>query len=674
MIRMQRSYRIHGSYTAIVAALALISAAAVAPAPAHAQDEPAMLEEIAEAPWALAARLHVTDPDTLALRIVFDRQDPANTHSISLTPGETFVERIVDGRATRIGYGRPIGTLEAGADLELTVRRDGWRIVFIVGREVLAQAWDRTLPDGGVGYTITGGELADALVQPIGPIYMTDDFMREDESASKWDLVAGSWETAALRVDEQSERMEIDKSVNAFSYMGTGADGPAIATTGYWFWTDYEVGAAVRALEADPLGLVAFYQDEDNYLLMRWTSALSEADDADRLQLVAVRDGQRIVLAEERGGHLPGQWYRLELRVCEGLVQGFVDGEPRLAAETDLFGQGQIGLYCEGETGTFFDSILVTDWEVLSEDFGRPAPGKWVERSGDWRYADGTLVATGEGSRVALTGKSDWERYWFEVAVEARGAVGIVACADESSWYGLRFGTRGSGVSYEGEAQIVRVDDGAETVLSSAPAHIPAGSSHRLKVVIDEGLITGYLDGKRVLDAYDAGATAGRIGLMADGAGEARFESVYLAMIPPRRIARVTKEFTEEDAHPEMAEWASTRAPWMKPEGDGDAWWTKGDYFGDKTIAFAIPGVEAAEGSVRLVLEGVPEEPGSGITLVLSTTGGASSLTATLLAGDETLAEQTVEVESDPCPVRFERKGTWVVATIDGNVVFNVKR
>jgi hypothetical protein len=30
------------------------------------------------------------------------------------------------------------------------------------------------------------------------------------------------------------------------------------------------------------------------------------------------------------------------------------------------------------------------------------------------------------------------------------------------------------------------------------------------------------------------------------------------------------------------------------------AWWTKGDYFGDKTIAFAIPCVEAAEGSVRL--------------------------------------------------------------------------
>jgi hypothetical protein len=229
-------------------------------------------------------------------------------------------------------------------------------------------------------------------------------------------------------------------------------------------------------------------------------------------------------------------------------------------------------------------------------------------------------------------------------------------------------------VDYEGQAQIVRVENGATEVLASAPAHVASGSKHRFKAVVDDGLITGYLDDKRVLDAWDAGATAGRIGLAADGNGAVRFDSVYLAMIPPKRIARVTKEFTEGDEHPEMAEWASTRAPWLKPEEEGGTWWTKGDYYGDKTIAFEIPGVEAGEGSLRLTLEGAPGESPSGVTLVLSTAKGARSITATLMSGEEQLGEQTVDVENDPTPVRFERKGTWVVATIDGNIVFNVKR
>ncbi|MFW5868015.1 MAG: hypothetical protein ACOCX2_09380, partial [Armatimonadota bacterium] len=445
-------------------------------------------------------------------------------------------------------------------------------------------------------------------------------------------------------------------------------------STGYWFWNNYSIAAAVRATETDPIGLVAYYQDPDNYILARWTSALSEADDAGALQLIGVRNGERHTLAETTGGHLPRQWYQLELRVSGGIAQCLVDDEPRLAARVDLFGQGQAALYCEGEGGVFFDSVAIEDWEVLSEDFSSNAPGKWVARSGDWKVDGGAMLTTGSGDRVTITGKPDWERYWVAADVEPRGAVGIAVCADASSWYELRFGTQGSGVSYEGQAQIVRVADGESEVLSSAPAHITSGSSHRLKVVVDDGLITGYLDDKRVLDAYHPGARAGRIGLVAGGDGAVRFDDVYLAMVPAKRIARVTKEFTEDDEHFEMAEWASTRAPWLKPAEDGGTWWTKGDYFGDRTIAFEIPGVAAAEGSVRLTLDAAPGEDDSGVTLVLATVKDEASITATLTAGGEQLAEQAVEVESDPCPVRFERKGTWVVATIDGKLVFNVKR
>lgn len=654
----------------VIAALILASAAATA----YAEAAPTMLEETADPPYALAATLQVEDPEALHVGLFVDYTDAENTYVITCTPDEVHVERVLEGEVTRIGASRTYESFQADTALELTVRRDGWRIEFILDQEVLARAWDSELPPGRVGHTAVGGQVVDTMIQPLAGIYMTDDFMREAETQSVWVPAQGEWSVEPLRTDAQSERMEVDKSANAFTYVGQAGEEPAIVTAGYWFWNDYQLSAAVRPVETDPLGLIAYYQDPDNYLLARWTSALSREDDADRLQLISVVDGERSVLAETRGGHIPGQWYAMQLRVCDGLIQCLVDDEPMLIARADLFGQGQPGLYCEGEAPSFFDSVLVEDWEVLSEAFEIERPGKWVAESGTWQVSSGSMESTGSGLRMVTGGRAEWEKYWCEAEVGGRAAVGIAVCVDESSWYGLRFGTQGSGVQYEGEAQIVRASDDGVEVLASAPAFLPAGESHRIRFVVDDGLITGHLNGRRVLDAFDAGAQSGRIGLIADGNGVARFDRVYLTMLPPMRIARVTDEFAEEDAHPEMAEWASTRAPWLRPGEDGEPWWTKGQYFGDKTIAFEVPDVAASEGEVTVMLEACPDEPSTGITLTLRTEKDSAVMTATLKAAEETLGEKQVEVTQDPCPVRFERKGTWIVVSVDGEVIFSEKR
>lgn len=657
----------------IVSATALLASAVVA---LYAQDL-TMLEETVAGPYALAGTLHVTDPATLSVLVVIDQTDANNRYTIRVTPGETIIERVQGGHAQRIGHTRAHGPFVADTDLELTVRRDGWRLDLILDREVLARAYDSTLPPGRVGFAVAGGEIPDPMLQPTGGVYLTDPFERvEDASVAQgtWEPVQGTWKLQALRVDEQSERMESDKSANAFSYLGKGDGGPGIACTGYWFWSDYSVRAAVRPAASDPLGLIAYYQDPQNYIVARWTSALSDADDADCLQLLTVVAGTPAAVAEAPGGHLPNVWYQVELRICDGLAQVLVDDEPRLAATVGLFGQGQPGLYCEGAAGTFFDSVVVEDWTVLSDDFATTIPGRWVPISGSWRPEGGQMRGGGDNGLV-VTGRADWSRYaWAsDVCAQGKAGVGLVACAANGRSYVLRIGTVGSGLSYAGEAQIAHIEGGQPTVLSSAPAHVPPGTWHRLRLVADSGLITGYLDDKRILDAFDAGATAGRPGLYVDGPGAGIYDNVYLTMLPPLRVARVTKEFTESDAHPEMAEWASTRAPWIKPDEDGGAWWTKGDYFGDKVIAFEIPQVGAAEGEVRLQLDSAPEEAEAGLTLVITAAEDSKSLGLKLLAGAETLEETTVEVTGDPCPVRFERRGTWVVVTVDGSVVISLK-
>ncbi len=666
-----RGHGIRSVSGAIVAAALILTGAA---APTYALDDPVMLEETADPPYALAATLNVHDPNTLHTRLYVDYTDPDNTYVITCRRYEVHVERVLDGEVARIGATRPYGRMEPDSSLELTVRRDGWLIELILDGRVLARAWDSKLPAGQVGFAASGGEVADAMLQPLAGVYMTDDFMRGEESQGVWMPESGTWEIEPLRTDERSERMDADRSANAFTYQGRAEEGPAIVTAGYWFWNSYQVTAAVRPSETDPLGVLAYYQDPENYLLARWTSALCREDDSDRLQLVSVVDGERAVLAETRGGHLPRQWYELRLRVCGDVVQVLVDDEPMLVARVDLFGQGMPGLYTEGETGTFFDGVIVEDWEVLIEDFDTEIPGKWIARSGTWEVNSGAMESAGSGLRMLTGGRAEWEKYRCATEFEGRAAVGIAVCVDESSWYGLRIGTQGSGVEYEGEAQIVRADGGEIEVLSSAPAYVPGNGRHRMRVVVDDGLITGFLDGRRVLDAFDAAAQSGRIGLIAEGNGIARFDEVQVEMIPPMRIARVTDEFADVDAHPEMAEWASTRAPWVLPDEEGEPWWTKGSYFGDKTISFEISDVETSEGEVTLHLESSPEEPSRGMRLTLKTEEGSALITATLMAGDELLGEAEIETSGDPCPVRFERKGTWIVVAIDGEVILSEKR
>ncbi len=670
--RMHLSLTRHWPYCVlamVVASTLLISG------PSFGQKDLTMLEEPCEGSFVLGGSLKVVDPATLDVRIAFNYQENGDCYSLHLTGSSVALERISGEDSVSIGRCETPAGFEAGEELPLTVRRGEWRIAVICGNQVLVRAYDSSLSGGQAGYTTVGAELDDVMLQPLGEVYLTDDFVREEAAQSAWEAVQGTWKTQSLRVDEQSDRMEADKSANAFSYWGKGKEG-ALAVTGYWFWSNYSVRAGMRATGTDVMGLVAYYRDPENYLLARWNSALAEGDDANELQLVQVTDGAAKIIAQAPGGHLPDHWYSMKLNVCEDVVQCFIDGELKISTRCDLFGQGQPGLFCEGTAGTFFDSVAIHDWETLSDAFDPPVPGKWVALAGSWDSdGNGLRSSAASGERLCATGRDSWKRYVYAADLYSDGpGVGLVACHSGDMSYVLRFGLRGSG--YAGKAQLVkRTSEGART-LAETSAYLKAKTWHRAKLVVDDGLLTGYLDGKRILDAFDAEARGGQIGLYADGKGTAIFDDAYLYLLPEKRTTRLTKEFTEGDAHPEMAEWASTRAPWIKPEQEGNnaIWWTKGDYHGDKTVKLSIPSVGSATGSVRLWLDAAPEVEGSGTVLVIEATKGSKSLKAKLLSGDKQLDEAEIETENDPCPVVFERKGTFLVAEIDGKVVFSLKQ
>lgn len=654
------------SLVTLAALLAMMVGSAVVPV--CAQDELTMMEGELPDAYALTATLQVDDPSSLDARIVFNRQDDANYYSLRLTASETSLQRVADGKASDLGVCHPPTGLDTG-EYVLTVQRADWRIVAILGAEVLARGWDRTLTGGQTGYSVAGGSLSDEFVQPLGEMYLSDDFVRVEDAPSDWEPLQGVWKTQSLRVDEQSDRMEADKSMNAFSYLGKSTDdAPALTMVGHWFWSNYGISAAVRAEGKDVLGLVAYMQDANNYLAARWSSALADGPGADQLSLVQVIDGNTTVLAEAPGGHVPDQWYSMRLRLCDGLIQCAIDGETRLVATTDAFGQGQPGLYCEGSDGSLFDSVLVQGWEVMADDFDVARPGRWLAAGGTWTNDDGRMRASGEGERMCLTGGDGWKRYIYsaDFYIGGKGGAGLVACATDDHDYLLRFSA--------GKSQLLLRTGDATTELASSSAGVKPKTWHRAAVVVEEGLLTVYLDGKRLFDAFDGGAMTGRVGLYVDGKSAALFDNAYLALLPVRRSTRLTKEFTEGNEHPEMAEWASTRAPWIKPAEDADPiWWTKGDYYGDKQIKFSIPKVGEATGSIRLRIDSEPDATEHGLTLLIEATKDSKTLKVSLLSGEKVVREAEVEVASEPCPILIEMRGTYLVTIVEEQVIFSVE-
>src|SRR6185312_3831206 len=95
------------------------------------------------------------------------------------------------------------------------------------------------------------------------------------------------------------------------------------------------------------VGICADAQDDKNYYLLTWSP-----DAAGSLDLYRVVDGERTLLARKAGGFMPGLWYEFGLRSAEGRLIAEVDHQPVLAARDVTFGEGKVGLYSEGKTGS----------------------------------------------------------------------------------------------------------------------------------------------------------------------------------------------------------------------------------------------------------------------------------------------------------------------------------
>lgn len=638
-----------------------------------------MMEEEVGPAFALGGVVAISDPASAQMSLLFGadtKDNPSQYYLLELKGRSLSLSRADGQKSTPLVRPVELPAMAKDQKVDFALHRDAWGIAFVWDGTVVLEAYDTELHGGVVGHEASGGaKIDDAWLQDVGEIDVVDTFEREEGAKDEWEQLSGKWQLISLREDRQAGQMRAELSANAFSYFGS-SETSALCAMGSWFWRKADYSVSVRAREDTPaVGLAFYVQDKDNYMLLRWQGRYSSSAQAPRLQLFSVVKGQRKLLAEKLGGYLPYQWYKLQVRACDGRFVCLVDGEVWLQATSTAFGQGKIGMYVEGKNGAWFDDMCVVGWQNMVEDFEQPAPGKWRPERGTWQVAGGAAKPTSTASSLLVAGSPEWSSYGFTATVDGRqGGRGLaVCCGGPDTGYVFRWAPKAAKVPYAGKAQIVTLG-ATEQVISEAvlPADMP--SSVTATVAVERDYLACALNGRRLVDAVVQGPLKGAVGLYAEGDKSVSFGFARVDALPPRSVARVTKEYTDTEEHYEMAEWSSTRHAWVKP-ADSDnpkVWWTKGDWYGPLEVSFELPKIGEVEGTMKVSLEAEKGDPKTGAQLAISGTKGSHKLLLSLTADGKELGKAEVEAEGDTCHFSFGRRGSRVLVMAQDKVAINV--
>lgn len=255
-------------------------------------------------------------------------------------------------RLARTENGKVVATaetrLDSGEEIPFLVKERRDRIVLAAGShraEIRADGlWQGAL-------AVSGNAIGGIRYQPVEPAFLNDDFMRGEREQGAWEVIAGKWSVRATGDPKMG--------ANPFTYQGQQDHGVGLVTTGLPFWDDYvfEVSAKPTS-DTGALGLAFHCRDGKSYLLFRLRTNKSAGQGEKGAELLRIEDGQETVLAQGNTCLVAGQWYRLAVRVRDGVVTACVDGREIVEAEDGQLPTGRIGLSVQ-DGGAEFDDVAV---------------------------------------------------------------------------------------------------------------------------------------------------------------------------------------------------------------------------------------------------------------------------------------------------------------------------
>ncbi len=592
---------------------------------------------------------------------------------------------------------------------EWVVQRRGrtWRI--IAGKRIWFESENGDFEDGKIAWRGKPKSVSSIRVQPVEDIAFDDDFMRVKEDvafasavkdphkgiriadvkdgADTWQAQSGKWETTGL---SENAEAQVAQSVNAFAFK-TAAPGLNLAFTGRPFWNDYSIEAAARPEGAEAIGVVAYAQDKDNYLLLHWSRRTDVLDaNSGTVELRAIVRGQMRVLATAPGGFEDMQWYNLRLSVEGGTVRAFIDDSEILRARSNLFGRGQAGVYAvtkadtkDDKSSAFFDDVRVRSEHDLHEDFEEFVPGRWQTLNGNWNWkgAATSQIALSQ----AVTGQNDWENYTVSarLKVPATASGGLLLNQSKDGVYTLRIGGSKSTDGFAGRTQIIKTLGDKKQIL----AEIKSGSDYDDREMAwsfseNDGYLKVSNENGRVLDAFDTDLAMGRPGILASAGKNASARiAAWSVTFPEKRPtwAKVPELYEAEQQAETMGGWSTPEGFWLpvRPVADGapapvaatpadikkaDTLWHKGAFWGDGQLKFQVPELTDKQQFVVLLASG-RQAPEVKLQFRIE-----NNLLKVALQDDDKAKPNTGEAKLDGKPtdynVEVQQRGSFLIARL----------
>ena len=416
--------------------------------------------------------------------------------------------------------------------LDFRLFRNSWKIVLLVNRRHVFQAYDQSMKQGTIGVRQIGKgiSLASFNHQPLSTIYFADDFTRSPSSQGEWESVSGSFKLHELEAHRKDRQVY---SANQFRWESQG-EKRDLSVAGHWFWKNYHYAASVRPSGPGTLGLIIWYQDEDNYVAFRCESR----EYSSRSELVRVKNGNPHVLAESEHGIEPMQWYGLSIKAVDGRIEGCIDGRQVCAAVLDEFQCGRIGLLAEST------SIQIDDIVVKSVDGIYQRPSEWPR---PMRTALPNLP------KVSLVqfGTNNWKEPSCSIATDGGRIpfIGILYGLNGNSRYGM------VEVRQDGNQNLIEISRrNGDRHTSLGKAVLPHKFAS-VKLDVKGTQVSAIVDGKNVVTVSDAGGATGAIGAAWKYGTKRPFKDLFVSFpVEVNLQSKINPDFARQSS---MASWAT---------------------------------------------------------------------------------------------------------------------
>lgn len=188
-----------------------------------------------------------------------------------------------------------------------------------------------------------------------GGVMFQDDFSAD--APGRWTVVDEGTNEAPSKWARHRGAFVQQSNINssdAPKYSGT------YAVAGEAGWRDYTFSLILRSQDNDGIGIIFRYHDAKNYYRFRWSGAKSQWNGR---VLDRVVDGQWTTLASDKVGYTDNVYHNVIVRLAGERITLYVDDMTTPVFDVHDAGssltQGKIGLYCWGNTGSFFDNVAV---------------------------------------------------------------------------------------------------------------------------------------------------------------------------------------------------------------------------------------------------------------------------------------------------------------------------